>query len=167
LLHNLVNDLKLNQTVSYIILFLDLIYFFFKIDPNCTMNTPTPNFIKKLSWSSIYPLILRAVIIKGKKGPKGVGFLMQIWNGWECDQICLPWHARDRLINHLPLMWFFVHRIQIIWLWPKSHIIFCLFNPNIFIFFLPNSCHSFCESLQQQKKYYYVTMNSLFQIIKR
>jgi hypothetical protein len=107
------------------------------------------------------------IIIKGKKGPKGVGFLMQIWNGWECDQICLPWHGRDRLINHLPLMWFFVHRIQIIWLWPKSHIIFCLFNPNIFIFFLPNSCHSFCESLQQQKKYYYVTMNSLFQNHKK
>jgi hypothetical protein len=113
LLHNLVNDLKLNQTVLYIILFLDLIYFFFKIDPNCTMNTPTPNFIKKLSWSSIYPLILRAVIIKGKKGPKGVGFLMQIWNGWECDQICLPWHARDRLYKSL-----------------ATNGIFCSQNPN-------------------------------------
>lgn len=61
---------------------------------------------------------------------------MQIRNGQECDQICRPWHARDRLINHLLLMGFFVHRIQIIDCDPKaissfvsSIPIFSLFSP--------------------------------------
>jgi len=100
------------------------------------------------------PLILRAVTIEERESPKGVGLLMQIRNGLEYDQICRLWHARDRLINHLLLMGFFVHRIQIIDCDPKAISSFVSSIPIFFSLFSPIHVIT--------KKIYNHEMNSLF-----